>query len=45
MSSHAETSDKASMDTMGKNVRKLVMIAFTWEITAKKILNVCQTVI
>ncbi len=34
----------ALMQTMGKNGRKLVMNSFTWDITTKKILSVCQTV-
>ena len=34
----------ALMQTMGKNARKLVMNSFTWDITTKKILSVCQTV-
>ena len=37
--------DNALMNNMGKNGRKLVMDAFTWEVTTKKILSVCQTVI
>lgn len=34
----------ALMETMGKNGRKLVMNSFTWDITAKKILDVCRTI-
>src|SRR3990172_2132596 len=35
--------DVALMNRMGENGRKLVMNSFTWEITAKKILDVCRT--
>ncbi len=37
--------DNALMNSMGENGRKLVVNSFTWEITTKKILNVCQTVV
>lgn len=36
--------DAALMNRMGENGRKLVMNSFTWEITAKKILDVYRTV-
>lgn len=36
--------DNALMNTMGQNGRKLVMNSFTWDITAKKILDVCRTI-
>ncbi|HHT9112328.1 MAG: glycosyltransferase family 4 protein [Planctomycetes bacterium] len=36
--------DNERMNTMGKNGRKLVMNSFTWEITTKKILDVCRTI-
>ncbi len=35
--------DSALMNTMGQNGRRLVVDSFTWEITARKILNVCKT--
>jgi len=35
--------DVALMNRMGENGRKLVINSFTWEITAKKILDVCRT--
>ena len=37
--------DNALKNRMGENGRKLVMNAFTWEITAKKILSVCKTLV
>ncbi len=37
--------NKALMDTMGQNGRRLVLDAFTWDVTAKKILGVCKTMI
>ncbi len=36
--------DVALMNRMGENGRKLVINSFTWEITAKKILDVCRTI-
>lgn len=36
--------DVALMNRMGENGRKLVMNSFTWEITTKKILDVCRTI-
>ncbi len=35
----------ALMETMGKNGRNLVMNSFTWEITTKKILSACKTLV
>ncbi len=37
--------DNKLMDSMGENGRKLVMNSFTWEITARKILDVCKTIL
>ncbi|HHT9138095.1 MAG TPA: glycosyltransferase family 4 protein [Candidatus Wunengus sp. YC60] len=37
--------DTALVNSLGENGRKLIMNSFTWEITTKKILSVCQTVI
>ncbi len=34
--------DSALMNTMGQNGRRLVVDSFTWEITARKILDVCR---
>ena len=36
--------DNALMNSMGENGRKLVINSFTWEITTKKILDVCRTI-
>jgi glycosyltransferase involved in cell wall biosynthesis len=36
--------DVTLMNRMGENGRKLVINSFTWEITAKKILDVCRTI-
>jgi glycosyltransferase involved in cell wall biosynthesis len=35
----------ALMETMGENGRNLVMNSFTWEITTKKILSACKTLV
>ena len=32
-------------DTMGKNGRRLVMDSFTWDITTKKIMGVCESAV
>lgn len=37
--------DNARMNRMGENGRKLVINSFTWEITTKNILCICQTVV
>lgn len=37
--------DNALMDTMGENGRKLVVNTLTWNITAKNILRVCETIV
>lgn len=36
--------DSALMNSMGQNGRSLVVNSFTWDITAKKILDVCRTI-
>ncbi|MBM4066198.1 MAG: glycosyltransferase family 4 protein [Planctomycetes bacterium] len=36
--------DNKLMNTMGENGRKLVINSFAWDITAKKILDVCRTI-
>jgi len=36
--------DNALMNSMGQNGRRLVVNSFTWDITAKKILDVCRTI-